>query len=124
MLDGDPAKVRGGLFHAAISDPAGIVRRKPLLRSMFDTIDANKSGAIDRAELQQFVAWAASSPSALPMHRRVCALFLEGGSLERSFDKFVVLLPPAALLSVSFAVLLLCARLQLCCVVVRLCGLL
>ena len=83
------AKMRGGLFHASISDPAGgIARRKPLLRSIFDHIDTNKSGTIDRDELVQYVRWASTEDGDIdPVHHRICALFQEGGSLDRSFDR-------------------------------------
>jgi hypothetical protein len=43
--------MRGGLFHASISDPSGVARRKALLRSVFDTIDSNRNGVVDRDEL-------------------------------------------------------------------------
>jgi hypothetical protein len=33
------SKARGGLFHASISDPVGLERRRAVLRSVFDTID-------------------------------------------------------------------------------------
>jgi hypothetical protein len=79
--------MRGGLFHASISDPAGMERRRAVLRSVFDTIDSNHNGVVDRDELAVYVQWASSADNSDPMHKRICALFLEGDSLERSFDR-------------------------------------
>ena len=81
------SKMRGGLFHASISDPAGIARRRAVLQSVFDTIDTNKNGKVDREELAVYARWASSADTSDPLHKRICALFLEGGSLERSFDR-------------------------------------
>ena len=85
----DGPKLRGGLFHASISDPVGLSQRRAVLRSVFDTIDSNKNGVVDRDELAVYVQWASSAENSDPLHRRICALFLEDDSLERSFDRCV-----------------------------------
>ena len=84
------AKMRGGLFHASLSDPADLSARAGILRSLFDTIDSNRNGTIDREELGVYVAWASSSDTSDPLHKRMCALFMEDDSLERSFDRCVL----------------------------------
>jgi hypothetical protein len=85
----DPMRLRGGLFHASISDAAGLSQRKTALRQLFDMIDTNGNGVVDRDELAVFVQWAVSASTVEPLHKRICALFLEGDSLERSFDRSV-----------------------------------
>jgi hypothetical protein len=86
-----PGKMRGGLFHASISDAAGMDRRRALLRSLFDTMDTNKNGVIERGELSAYVRRTGTAEGANPLHHRLCALFLEDGSLDQSFARYVVL---------------------------------
>ncbi len=86
-----PGKMRGGLFHASISDAAGMDRRRALLRSLFDTMDTNKNGVIERGELSAYVRRTGTAEGSNPLHHRLCALFLEDGSLDQSFARYVVL---------------------------------
>jgi hypothetical protein len=93
------SRMRGGLFHAAMSDATMKPARDALLRTIFDEIDTNRNGVVDRDELAVFVHWASTSDSADPVQRRLCSLFLEDDSLDRSFDRCgdtLVPLPPLA----------------------------
>ncbi len=95
--DASAPKMRGGLFHASLSDPAGQSKRREILRSVFNTIDNNGNGVVDRDELAVYVQWASSAENSDPVHRRICALFLEDDSLERSFDRCVPVPVPVRL---------------------------
>ncbi len=82
------SRVRGGLFHASLSDPAVADRKVAILRSIFNTIDSNANGVIDRDELVVYVRWASSAEVSDAMHKRMCTLFLEDDSLDKSFTRF------------------------------------
>ena len=45
------------------------------------------AGVVDRDELAVYVQWASTADNVELAHKRVCELFLEDDSLERSFDR-------------------------------------
>jgi hypothetical protein len=80
-------RARGGLFHAAIRDPAVSSTRESGIRALFDAVDLNKDGGVDIREMRVYLERVASGADTDSLSQRFAACFLEGGSLDAAFAK-------------------------------------